>query len=722
MFEIIVYFFSNYKHRILLKNFLNLIILSNLVLLFFSCSDNAKKEENKEEKTHRYTNQLINETSPYLLDHAHNPVNWQAWNEKAFQEAKAENKLVIISIGYSSCHWCHVMEEETFENEEVAAVMNENFINIKVDREERPDIDEVYMTAINLIKGSGGWPLNVIALPDGKPIYTGTYHTTKQWKEVLTKISKSYQEDPQRAQEYANMVAEGIKQSNIINLDEEPQKLNRETLKDHVYKWAENWDMDWGGDKAQEKFMLPSRLSFLMDYALIENDEKALQHLKNTLNKISNRGVYDHIGGGFFRYSTDSEWTIPHFEKMLYDNAQLLSLYSQAYRAFKDDEYKKVALGIIQFLNDSMSNSAGGFYSAMDADTEGEEGKFYTWTSAELKDILGSDYKDFANYYSIIPIDEDAKRNVIFKTRSDQEFLKINSEMTLSELNASKKEWKELLYKERSERKKPAIDDKIIVSWNALTISGYVEAYKAFEDEEYLELAKSTFSFLKDKALMDGKLIHSYKEGGRKVDGFLDDYAYFIKASLDLYSVTQDPEYLKFSKNLMEETEMNFNSEKSVQYRYSMNEDLISPILKIDDGILPSPNSVMAENLFLMGHIYYNDEWLEKSEAMVAAVQSAVAENPAAYANWNHLYLKHAYSFLEIAITGKNASELYTGLIKNYYPNSIIAGTMVESSIPIFEDRFIPDQSYIYVCENRSCKRPVTSAEEADELIREITR
>ena len=707
----------------MLKNFLNLLIVSNLLLLFFSCADSPNKKEKNEKKTYRYTNKLINETSPYLLDHAHNPVDWEPWSEEVFEEAKANDKLVIISIGYSSCHWCHVMEEETFENEEVAKVMNEKFINIKVDREERPDIDEVYMTAINLIKGNGGWPLNVIALPDGKPIYTGTYHTTNQWKEVLTKISKSYKEDPERAQEYANMVAEGIKQSNIISLEEEPQKLNRKILVENVNKWAKNWDLQWGGDKTQEKFMLPSSLSFLMDYALIEKDEKALQHLRNTLNKISNRGVYDHIGGGFFRYSTDTEWKVPHFEKMLYDNAQLLGLYSRAYRAFEDDEYKETALGIIKFLNSSMSNSSGGFYSAMDADSEGEEGKFYTWTSADLKNSLSSEYKDFSNYYSIVPIDKDAKRNVIFKTRADQEFLKTKGkEMTLSELNAKKKQWKELLFEKRRERAMPAIDDKIIISWNALAISGYVEAYRAFEEKEYLEAAKSTFKFIKDKGIQDGRLIHSYKEGGRHVDAFLDDYAYLIRASIDLYSVTQDPEYLEFSRTMMEKTELNFNSENSVQYRYSMNEDLISPILKIDDGILPSPNSVMAENLFLMGHIYYNNEWVKKSESMVAGVQSAVAENPAAYAKWNHLYLKHAYSFLEIAITGKNASELYAGMMKNYYPNSIIAGTREESSIPIFEERFIPGETYIYVCENRSCKRPVTSAEEADELIREIIR
>ena len=705
------------------KNFLNLLIVSNLLLLFFSCSDGPKQAENNEEETYLYTNKLINETSPYLLDHAHNPVDWQPWSEEAFEEAKTNDKLVIISIGYSSCHWCHVMEEETFENEEVASIMNEKFVNIKVDREERPDIDEVYMTAINLIKGNGGWPLNVIALPDGKPIYTGTYHTTKQWNEVLTKVSKSYKEDPKRAQEYANMIAEGIQQSNIITLDEEPGDLEGKLLNKYVDTWSENWDLQWGGDKGQQKFMLPSSYSFLLDYALIQNDGKVMEHLRNSINNIARRGVYDHVGGGFFRYSTDSEWAIPHYEKMLYDNAQLMSLYSKAYRAFNDDEYKEVVKGIIQFLNSSMKNPEGGYYAAMDADSEGEEGKYYTWSSAELKKILASDFKHFSNYYSVFPEDSQGKRNVIFKTGSDRDFLENKGEnLTPSDLNTKKQKWKDILIENRNKRTTPAVDDKIIVSWNALLISGFVEAYRAFGEEEYLDMAESTFSFIKDKGFNDGDLIHSYKEGGRKVNGFLDDYAYLISASIDLYSVTHDPEYLDFSEEMLRKVELKFSSENSVQYRYSENEDLISPILKIDDGVLPSPNSVMAENLFLLGHIYYNEEWLKKSESMLTGVQSAVSESPAAYAKWNHLYLKHAYSFLEIAITGENTHELYTNLVKSYYPNSIIVGSKVESKIPLFEERFIAGESYIYVCENRSCKRPVTTAEAANNLIEEIRR
>ncbi|MDX1543958.1 MAG: DUF255 domain-containing protein [Christiangramia sp.] len=391
-----------------------------------SCGNDTEKRKERGEKEYKYTNDLINETSPYLLDHAHNPVNWKPWEDKAFEEATSKDQLVIISIGYSSCHWCHVMEEETFENEEVAEFMNNNFVNIKVDREERPDIDEVYMTAINLIKGNGGWPLNIIALPDGKPIYTGTYHTTEQWKEVLTKVNKSYQENPEKAREYANMIAEGIQQSNYISVEEAPRKLEKDRLIELVNKWAINWDNIWGGDRGDQKFMLPATYEFILDYALLQNDIKAQEHVRNSLEKMRNRGVYDHVGGGFFRYSTDAQWMIPHYEKMLYDNAQLISLYSKAYRAFGNPEYKETVDEVTHFLQSTMKDENGGFYAAIDADSDGEEGKYYTWEKSELNDILGSDYELFSEYYQIQKEGEKG-RNVIFKKNPDSEFLKNHS-------------------------------------------------------------------------------------------------------------------------------------------------------------------------------------------------------------------------------------------------------------------------------------------------------
>jgi len=703
----------------LFKKNLNILFLCNLALIIFACADEPQNKKDNQESQFQHTNKLFKETSPYLLEHAHNPVNWQAWSSEAFEEAKSKNQLVVISIGYSSCHWCHVMEEETFENEEVAKLMNENFVSIKVDREERPDIDEVYMTAINLIKGNGGWPLNVIALPNGKPIYTGTYHTSKEWKEVLSKISKSYGEDPKRAQEYANMIAEGIKESNFISFEEDYQKLEKNILENYVNKWALNWDVQLGGDKVQQKFMLPSTYSFLMDYGLLQVDKKALKHVQNSLLKMSNGGVYDHVGGGFFRYSTDEKWAIPHYEKMLYDNAQLLGLYSKAYRAFKDEEYKEVVQGIANFLKTTMKSQSGGFYAAIDADSDGDEGAYYTWTKEEINSVLGSEYEDFSKYFTIYSENSQEDKNVIFKSVPDSVFLQRNS-MTSEDLVHKKQIWKGKLLHKRNDREHPAIDDKIIISWNALLISGFVEAYKAFGEEEYLNMAQSTFKFIESKGFHDGNLIHSYKKGGRRINGFLDDYAYFISALNDLYSVTHDTKYLNISKELVTKVNKNFSSDTSVQYQYSENDELISPILKIDDGVLPSPNSIMAENLFFLGHIYYNEDWLNKSEEMVESIQIAVKENPSAYAKWNHLYLKHSFNFLEIAIIGKEANEVYKSFTKDYYPNSLTVASVEESEIPLFEERYISGETYIYVCENRSCKRPVTTVEAAKNLINDI--
>lgn len=689
------------------------------ISFLISCGNDSGKKEKEDGETHKYTNQLINETSPYLLDHAHNPVNWEPWDESAFEKAKTQDKLVIISIGYSSCHWCHVMEEETFEDEEVAGIMNEEFINIKVDREERPDIDEVYMTAINLIKGSGGWPLNVIALPDGKPIYTGTYHTKEQWKDVLSKISASYKENPERAREYASMVAEGIMQSNFVSVEEEPAKLQKKDLTGFVDKWSRNWDQEWGGDIGPQKFMLPSTYGFLLDYALMSDDPEALDHVKNSLNLMGNRGVYDHIGGGFFRYSTDAEWNVPHYEKMLYDNAQLLGLYSKAYRAFNKEEYREVAKGISDFLFDMMESPEGGFYAAIDADSEGEEGKFYTWKRDELEEALDSDFSLFSDYYNLYPEPGTEGKYIILRSGSDSEFLKKHS-LSASDLKAKKENWNSDLLESRDKRVHPAIDDKIIISWNALLISGFVEAYKAFGDKTYLDTAVSIYDFIQEKGMKNGKLIHSYKKGGREVNGFLDDYAYLMSASLELFSVTQNQQYLDFSKRLLGQVEENFSDDNEVFYRYSENDELISPIVKIDDGVLPSPNAVMAENLFLLGHLFYKDEWNQKSKAMLATMQPAIQESPAAYAKWNHSYLKHTFNFLEIAVVGEKAGELSLELEQQYFPNSLIAASTSESDIPLFEERYMAGETYIYVCENRSCKRPVSSVTEAEKLIREI--
>ncbi|MGB3149813.1 MAG: thioredoxin domain-containing protein, partial [Maribacter sp.] len=600
------------------------IVLAGVLLTSLSCEEKPKK---KQDKKYAHTNALINETSPYLLQHAHNPVDWRPWSQEALEEAKEKNKLVLVSIGYSSCHWCHVMEEETFENDSIAKLMNENFINIKVDREERPDVDQVYMTAVQLMKGNGGWPLNVITLPNGKPLYGGTYHTKNQWQKVLTEISRLYQENPEKAAEYSDMVAQGIQEVNLIVPSNDFELLNKEVLTQSVEKWKSSWDTVWGGDIRDEKFMLPVNLSFLLDYALMVDDKEVLNHVEMTLDRIAMGGIYDHVAGGFFRYSTDSQWKVPHFEKMLYDNAQALSLYAKAYKVFKKESYNDIVMGTIEFLEREMKNPEGGYYAALDADSEGEEGKYYIWTQKELEQVLGKDFKPFSDYFNIQQnkVWENSSY-VLHKLVDDRRFSE-NHSISKNDLKVRKDEWEEKLLAARSKRARPRTDDKIITSWNALLISGYVDAYSAFGNVEFLEEAEGILNFVQSNSYQEDKLGHSYKKEGKYIDGFLEDYTFLAKSALNLYGVSMNPEHLKFAKKLTESAKIYFKDEASGMFTYNKGNELISKVIKTDDGVIPAPNSVMANNLFQLGHINYEPRDIKKSKQMLSSMVGVLQED-----------------------------------------------------------------------------------------------
>ena len=688
-------------------------ILLTMAFIFFSCSNGKSQAEN-----HKYTNELINETSPYLLQHAHNPVNWKAWSPAALEQAKKENKLVLVSVGYSSCHWCHVMEEETFADEEVAKLMNENFINIKVDREERPDVDHIYMTALQLLKGNGGWPLNVITLPNGKPIYGGTYHTKEQWSKVLADISALYKEKPEKANEYADMVAKEIQNINLISPNSDVGVLTQEVLKTSVEKWKSDWDLKWGGNKGVQKFMIPVNLDFLLDYSLLAKDTESRDYVETTMDKIAMGGVYDQLAGGFYRYSTDSKWKVPHFEKMLYDNAQLLSLYSKGYKVFKAPLFKNIVEETITFLDREMKSPEGGYYAAIDADSEGEEGKFYVWTEQELKSALGAEFPLFSEYFGIKPSNIWEKDNyVLSRTFHDDEFSQKNG-LSQSELEQHREEWKEKLLKVRNKRVRPQIDDKIIISWNALLINGLVDAYNAFGEVSYLEKAEEVFHFLKKNGLKGDHLVHSYKKGSKIDQGFLEDYAFLANASLKLYSSTMADEYLEFAQKLMEVAQDKFKDDHSGMFTYNADEELISKIVMTDDGVLPSPNSIMAENLLLLGHIEYNKEATNKAKEMLSAMVPVIETNAYNYAKWNSLLLKSVYPFFEIAVVGDNANSLLGGLHREYLPNTLIVGSAKDSELPLFKERYADDGTYIYVCQDHTCKLPVATVEEAMEQMK----
>ena len=453
-------------------------------------------------------NHLANSTSPYLLQHANNPVNWYPWGTEALQKAKDENKLILVSIGYSACHWCHVMEHESFEDEKVAAVMNEYFVCIKVDREERPDVDQIYMSAVQLMSGRGGWPLNCICLPDQRPIYGGTYFRKNDWTSLLFNLADFYKQKPQEAEEYAIRLTEGIRQYESIEFVGDQPAYTKDDLELIVDAWKKYFDRVEGGLGSAPKFPMPNNWLCLMRYAHLAKDENVAGAVKLTLQKMAYGGIYDHIGGGFARYAVDSRWHVPHFEKMLYDNAQLISLYAEAYTWNPDPLYQKVVDEIISFSFHELTSSEYGFYSALDADSEGKEGKFYIFTKTEIEEILGDDAELFCIYYHITDDGnwEEEQSNVLFRKENDEDLAKklgLPVEGLLDKIEVSRQK----VFEARSRRMRPGLDNKILASWNGLMLKGLCDAYRAFNKPEYLEVALKNARFILDTLInRDGRL------------------------------------------------------------------------------------------------------------------------------------------------------------------------------------------------------------------------
>ncbi|RXG15383.1 hypothetical protein DSM03_102387 [Leeuwenhoekiella aestuarii] len=661
----------------------------------------------------KHTNALINETSPYLLQHAHNPVNWQPWSEAAFEQAKSKNKLVIVSIGYSSCHWCHVMEEETFSQEDVAQVMNKNFINIKVDREERPDVDQVYMTAVQLIQGSGGWPLNVIVLPNGRPLYGGTYHTKADWIKLLNSLSKTYKEQPEKATEFANRLAAGIQEKNDLGIKNEPVFFSKKLLNETINTLKENWDLKYGGLKGQQKFMLPANLNFLLDYVTLSNDAQAKEYTNLSLDNIALRGVYDHVDGGFFRYSIDEKWQLPHFEKMLYDNAQLLSVYANAYKVFKKPLYKERIEETYKFLSTIFKSKSGAYIAALDADVNGEEGAYYLWKLEELEAIITDRFELFKAYYNIFESNVvESESYHLFATETNSEFCE-NQNISEAELINLKIQWKTNLQQWRHQRQLPRKDDKIIISWNALLISGLVDAYEALGDAKYLNEAQKIYTTLLKNAYITQNLMHSYKKNSKPDDGFLDDYVFMTKASFDLYSATTELKYLDQATKFLNQTKEKFSDNESVFYKFNSGEKLISKIITTNDGVQPSANSIMAQNLLKLGHFYYNEGYLNESKKMLTAIHEKVTSFPGNYSQWFTLQLNMTYPYYEIAVVGKDTPTLLSEFNTMHLPNTILVGSSKTQNQELFESRFVAGETYIYVCEEKACKLPVKTVNEA---------
>jgi len=679
-------------------------------LLYFACSKNDSKKGND----------LVNETSPYLLQHAYNPVNWKAWNEDSLEEAKEQNKLIVISIGYASCHWCHVMEEESFENDSIARIMNDNFINIKVDREERPDVDKVYMNAVQLMTGKGGWPLNCIALPDGKPVFGGTYFTKEQWSKILKDVSKLYKENPQKVEEYAQRVTEGIQTSELITLNKEEAVFKNEEIIAAINLSAEQLDTINGGFKGAPKFPMPNTLDYLLRYQYHFNKPELFKYIKKSLTKMAYGGIYDQIGGGFSRYSVDNRWHIPHFEKMLYDNAQLVSVYSKAYLQDKNELYKSIVKETLDFVNDELNANNGAFYSSLDADSKNEnneleEGIFYTWTKQELKALI-KDYKLFANYYNVNTTGFwENDLYVLIRDQSVTEFAKKNK-LTKDELKEKIADWKSILNVARNKRRKPNLDDKILTSWNALMLQGYVDAYKAFDQKEYLNKAVKIAEFILHNQLRsDGGLNRNFKDGKSTINGYAEDYATVIQAFISLHEVSLDEKWLIISKEIMEYAIIHFYDSTSGMFFYTSKEDpsLIARKTEVIDGVISSSNSIIGNSLFKLGHYFYDQKMIKISKQMLNNLKIEIIKNPMGYSNWLHLMTNFTQPFYEVAVVGKNANTITKEFYKNYFPNILISASNKDSELPLLEFKYIDGETLIYVCVNGTCKLPLADISKA---------
>ena len=663
-------------------------------------------------------NRLSQETSPYLLQHAHNPVDWFPWGNEALTKALTENKPILVSIGYSACHWCHVMERECFEKDSVAAVMNEHFVCIKVDREERPDVDAVYMDAVHAMGVRGGWPLNVFLLPDAKPFYGVTYLPQQNWVQLLGSINNAFEKH------YDDLAgsAEGFVQNMILSESEKYGLIPIESvysvdeLDSMFEQLKKNFDTLKGGMDRAPKFPMPSIYKFLLRYYDITQNLEALAQLELSLNRIALGGIYDHAVGGWARYSVDDEWFIPHFEKMLYDNAQLLSIYAEAYSLTKNELYADRLRQTITWLESEMLSEDGGFYSALDADSEGVEGKFYIWTEQELKDILGTDFSWFGKLYNVSKKGnwEHGYNHLHLTNYADQtaKALGIYNE----NFPAQYKSTLAKLAEKRSSRIRPGLDDKILASWNGLLIKGLTDSYRALGDESIRDLAVKCGQFIRHKMTVDGKLRHSFKNNRATITAFLEDYAAVIEGYLGIYQITFDENWIKDAQQLTDYSIANFYDETDGYFYFtdSEGESLIARKKELFDNVIPGSNSIMAQNLYVLGKILDNSEYEQLSDAMLSRMRKILMADVQWVTNWGALYCIRVTPTNEIAIVGDHADQLRKDLDRFFIPNKIVLGTNGTSQLPLLQNRTDRDgKTVIYVCYDKTCQLPVLNVEEA---------
>jgi uncharacterized protein YyaL (SSP411 family) len=660
----------------------------------------------------KYTNALIHASSPYLLQHAHNPVNWIEWSNEVPAIARRADKLILLSIGYSSCHWCHVMEHVCFEQEDTAAIMNEKFICVKIDREERPDIDQVYMDAIQLISGRGGWPLNVFTLPDGRPLHGGTYFPKKEWEHVLLSLSKFYEEKREEAYEFATNLSNGIKKLDQFSVPSTQRNLF-EVVKPLLHAWQKQFDLTLGGYNWSPKFPLPNQWELFTGIHYLTQDNTYSEAVQLTLEKMYEGGIYDHVGGGFARYSTDALWKVPHFEKMLYDNAQLMGTFAMAGKYFNNPLFFEVCEGIHQFLEQNFIAKDAGYYSALDADSEGEEGKYYVWEYADLHDLLEEKAEIFCASYSVQPNGNWEEAGNILHLSATQNELAEKFQVTVVQLQNTLNLCKKILLLERSKRIAPELDDKIICSWNALMVTGYAKAYMYSGNDTYLQKAENTLHFLLNNFVQNNQVIRIYKNGKASISGFAEDYACLIEALLYTFEVSSEASYLMKANELMEFCIEQFFDEASGLFFFSAQEHEV-PVtrkLEVNDDVIPSSNSILAYCLYKLSYYFENPSYEEMYQNMLQTIAEKMEKFPNGFSNWMQLISKEHAGFTQVIVAGKEAKQWKLEYMRQFRFNTVVielSGNNQE--IPLLKGKEIPkDHTLAWVCKNKTCGLPLNN-------------
>ena len=702
------------------------ICLACIQILETSCwAEKPSGQQKQAIETVKKKNLLGKEKSPYLLQHKDNPVHWFPWGKQAFEAAKKENKPIFLSIGYSTCYWCHVMEKDSFEIQEVADVLNEHFISIKIDREERPDIDQIYMDAVMALTGHGGWPMSVFLTPDLKPFYGGTFFKRAQFIQILEAINQGWEQNPTKVLETAEKIMSALKARGNFGTSE--VELKNSILLKALSQLKASYDADDGGFGGAPKFPQSDRISLLFRIHRRNGDKSALEMASSTLDKMARGGIYDHLAGGFSRYSTDKKWLVPHFEKMLYDNALLATAYFEGYQATKNEMFKEVGREILDYVLRDMTDKQGGFYSAEDAGEVDEEGEFYVWTNAELEKILDKDQlAAVSKTYNISgPPNFEGKYYILHLNSVTPWTAKKDPILKQAEQN---------LLAARAKRERPHLDDKILTAWNGLMITAMATGFQTLEDKKYLTAATRSAKFIKEHLYRNGTLYRRFRDGEPRYAGYLEDYAYLIQGLITLYQSDFNSEWLAWAQNLQKEQDERFWDTELHGYFFSNPDDasIINRKKVYEDNATPSANGVAIHNLLRLHALTYNDDYLDKAKLTLNAMSGRIDQYSAGYSS-----ALIALDFLldrskEVVVVGhlksKTALEAESFINSQFLPNVVLAlgdpaGLEDESALPVFRGKVIREnKTTFYVCENGSCQLPTTELEKMKQLVTEYNK